>query len=85
MKLSKIIEKEDLYCATIHIYRKGIVVVELFYKSGQKNWKRTMRFSGIAVDVEVRELTINTVEHLGIVRYRDWNGGDGRYINIYNY
>ena len=71
MKLSKIIGMKGFSCATVYIgFNK--VSVEIFFKesipSKRIKFKRTKKFSSLEIDVDVRELPIQTVEHMG---YKD--------------
>ena len=79
MKLSKIIEK-DINTATILILSDYVSIKMCF----SKGYIRTKKYKSLEIDVPVREISTDTVRHLGITRYRAYEDNKIPYINIYN-
>lgn len=87
MKVSKIINNPKFINGTIVINKDNSADLRAFLKSENKRKYSIINkhYKTIEIDIELRELPLWTVEHLGYVRYRDWKGNDkSNYLNVYN-
>ena len=86
MKLSKLVQIENLSSITIYI-KEDSVKAEIFYKIGSKPRRKTKYYKFLDIDVETVE-NINSewwLKSQNYTRYR--NIGDSKtdyYVNIYN-
>ena len=81
MKLSKIIETENLSSVTIEIKRDFAICKFFIY--GRK-MPFSKKYKSVDIDVEINDTSIETVRHLCIKRYR-FLKTDTFYVNLYNY
>lgn len=82
MKLSKIIQKENLKSVTISVLSKETVVCEYFIGSRKKPLKKI--YSSLDVDVSINDVSNQNVKHLGIKKYFHLVKKDF-YVNLYYY
>lgn len=81
MKLSKLVKTENLNSITIKIKEGGRVTARFFFNG---RVQKTKQYTSLDIDIEVKEVGISSVSHLGIIRYRSFKNND-IYVNIYNY
>lgn len=72
MNLSKIVKSEKLKYGTIIIDKEGKIECTLYLFSDNKKGYSiiTKKYSSLKIDEEVRDTNIDSVKHLGYVRYR---------------
>lgn len=67
MKLSKILETENLSSVTIYVLKKNEVNCNIFTRGNSKPIKK--KYKSLEVDVDIPEISNRNVKHLGIKRY----------------